>query len=704
LAARLDAARRRAFVGRQRQLTAFDAALRGTGPQVLFVHGEGGIGKTTLLRELGRRARAAGRTVVELDGRALEGTPSGICRELGRSLRLTGPAPSPSDPDAADDAGADDVLDRLGGLDDLVVLLDGYELLGHLDGWARTRLVPRLSASAVVVLAGREPPGREWVSDPGWRDLARLVPLGSLDDAEAAELLARAGAPAAARPRLAELGRGHPLTLTMLADAAQGGSVPEGLAEVPDLVAALVPILVRDVPDEASARGLLTCAHAWVTTEDLLRDVVGPDDAARVWAWLGSLSVVVRSSDGLHPHDLAREVLDAEHEVRAPEQYRQLHQTIREHVVERLRRATGSERHRCAQALFHLHRKGPLLGAAADLRRAGGVARPGGPADTPAVLDMVRAVEGDLAAKLAGEWLVRQPDGLVVVEGPDGPMGYAIVIRVDPAAVGTAALPDDPVVSALVAYLEGAGPTRPGELIHIGRFVGDITDDPRGAAAVVAGSTASTLAWLTEPLSWAAVTGDEEFWGPLFEYLAFDRIVCIVTSDGREHTAFALDFRRIPVTVWMELMAQRELTGEVGPPPAHLLRPPPLGREEFGAAVRRALGDLHRPDRLAGNPLMGSRLVVDAHPTPEALRQAVETAVRAIGRERKGEVIEPVLRRTFVTPAPTQEAAAEVVGLPFSTYRRHLARGIERLTDVLWAVEIGAAPPVEAPAAHLGSD
>jgi hypothetical protein len=42
-----------------------------------------------------------------------------------------------------------------------------------------------------------------------------------------------------------------------------------------------------------------------------------------------------------------------------------------------------------------------------------------------------------------------------------------------------------------------------------------------------------------------------------------------------------------------------------------------------------------------------------------------------------------------VRAAPTQEAAAEVLGLPFSTYRRHLGRALEHLTDLLWAVEIG---------------
>jgi len=45
--------------------------------------------------------------------------------------------------------------------------------------------------------------------------------------------------------------------------------------------------------------------------------------------------------------------------------------------------------------------------------------------------------------------------------------------------------------------------------------------------------------------------------------------------------------------------------------------------------------------------------------------------------------------RTYVHAAPTQEAAAAVLDLPFSTYRRHLSRAHERLTDLLWAVEIG---------------
>ena len=53
-----------------------------------------------------------------------------------------------------------------------------------------------------------------------------------------------------------------------------------------------------------------------------------------------------------------------------------------------------------------------------------------------------------------------------------------------------------------------------------------------------------------------------------------------------------------------------------------------------------------------------------------------------------------MLTRTFLKGAPTQEAAAEVLGLPFSTYRRHLTKAIEQLAELLWADEIGAAGSV----------
>jgi hypothetical protein len=48
------------------------------------------------------------------------------------------------------------------------------------------------------------------------------------------------------------------------------------------------------------------------------------------------------------------------------------------------------------------------------------------------------------------------------------------------------------------------------------------------------------------------------------------------------------------------------------------------------------------------------------------------------------------LEHTYLLPTPGQEAAAELLGLPFSTYRYQLSAAIARITDWLWQRELGA--------------
>ncbi|MFC8381890.1 hypothetical protein [Nocardia sp. NPDC057272] len=56
--------------------------------------------------------------------------------------------------------------------------------------------------------------------------------------------------------------------------------------------------------------------------------------------------------------------------------------------------------------------------------------------------------------------------------------------------------------------------------------------------------------------------------------------------------------------------------------------------------------------------------------------------------DSRGEKLYRVLDRTYLRPAPTQERAAELLGLPFSTYRRHLTQGIERVIAKMWQIEL----------------
>jgi len=667
LAMLVDAARTRAFVGRVAELTSFESALGAEVPtRVLFVHGPGGVGKTALLHQFGIRAREAGNPVVRVDGQDVDCTPEGLTMALS--------AARASSPDSTAGAG-------------WVLLIDGYERLAAVDDWIRETLVASLPANVRVVIAGRESPTSAWRTDPGWRAVVEPLPIGVLDPDESEELLANAGVPEGRREHLLRIGRGHPLTLALLADAAVSGDLPDDLASAPDLVSALVARLVEEAPDDDHALAVALCAYAWLTTQDMVDELLGRS-APEVWAWLETRPWVTRGTYGLYPHDLVRDVLDSDLKRRSPATYRRVNRRLHEHTWTALRGTDAMERRLWAHQKLFLHRRSPLASSFWALRTQGaGAVVPGRSEDHPAVLQMVARFEGQESAQLAERWLAAQPENLSVVRSPSGLDGFAlhVLCPADPSLVE-----DDPVVRAAVEMVTRTSPARPGEQISIGRFFAGRSEHQRDAYAVVAGSVSSTLLWTTRPLAWSFVaTTDPEFWGPAFQYIALTTRLQAEFA-GSRYTLYGVDWRRLPPERWFDLLGERELTGEAGPPPARLLRPSPMPRERFADMLRVALRDLNQPDRLRANELMGSRLALDFDTASVGwLRDTVVAGIEHIGREPRGGPLQRVLDRTYVHCAPTQEAAAAVLDLPFSTYRRHLARAVERLTDLLWAVEIG---------------
>ena len=675
----LDEARRRTFVGRDAELAAFDDAVAGrSSRRVFLVHGVGGIGKSTLLGQFRAHALAAGRPAVLIDGREVDPSPDGVRAALARAL----PEPSLG----------------LGDVPGLALLVDHYEQLTATDAWLRRELLRELPEDAVAVLAGRDAPDPAWRRLPGWPELGTAFRLDGLTERESGEFLARSGVPAERHAGLVPLSRGHPLALALLADAASEGPLPQSLCDAPDLVSALLEGVVSQVPGEAHAVGLATCTVAWSTTEDLLAETVG-DAAPEVWDWLAGQPYVARGPRGLILHDLARDVLTAELERRSPARQRRLHRIIHDRVVAEIRVAVGPDRQHPAQQLLFLHRHSPLTSTIGTLRSRGSAAVvPGAPEDHRAVLTMIDRSVGPDSAALARGWLRDVPESLQVVRQSDGLSAFSLSLLLPN---GSALERSDPVVRAALEHAERTAPARPGEQIHVMRFMGGAQEYERDPYAVLVSSVVALTTWLTRPLAWSfAPPVDPEFWGPFFDYLGMSRIT-EVTVGRRTSVLYGMDWRRLPVDSWMDMMNDRELTGASGPPPDHLLRPVPLGREAFAAAVRTALRDLHRDDRLRAGPLFGTRLALGPDgPSPAQLRSALERAVAALGRQPRGPELRRVLDRTFVHPAPTQEAAAEVLGLPFSTYRRHLATALTELVDLLWAVEIGEAVLSEPPGGH----
>jgi hypothetical protein len=206
-----------------------------------------------------------------------------------------------------------------------------------------------------------------------------------------------------------------------------------------------------------------------------------------------------------------------------------------------------------------------------------------------------------------------------------------------------------------------------------------------------------TLEWLTNPrLAWSFLTvADPDAWHPVMTYLNQRRAAeADFEVGGRHYTVYAHDWRAEPPLAWLDRMAERELSDQrvealEAELPAPLLV---LSEPEFKAAVRQALRDYTRPAALAANPLLRSRLATQAPggapATAATLQGLLREAAEQLRANPRDERLYRALAATFLQPAATQELAAERLGLPFSTYRYHLAGGLRRVTERLWRAEL----------------
>jgi hypothetical protein len=257
------------------------------------------------------------------------------------------------------------------------------------------------------------------------------------------------------------------------------------------------------------------------------------------------------------------------------------------------------------------------------------------------------------------------------------------------------------LAAAAWAHIERTAPLRPGEVAVLFRFW--MARDSYQAVSAIQSTllVAIVRQYLATPgLAFSCfVCANPDFWAPGLAYADLHRIPEGDMQLGAlRFGLYGHDWRITPPAAWLALLAERETAGGGGqqaaapaPPGATLVV---LSAEAFAAAVREALQEFVRPDALRANALLRSRLIAEragiaASPGERvaALRALINEAadlLRASPRDLKAF---RALHHTYFQPAPTQEQAAELLDLPFSTYRRHLRSGIAQVTERLWRLE-----------------
>jgi hypothetical protein len=643
LASRLVQRDRGRFVGRGVELDLLGRSLDDdSSVSVVLIHGPGGIGKSTLLRELGRRAEGLGRRAVFVEGRELPPMPDALEAALADARDHERP----------------------------LILIDTYERMTALDGYLRRGLLPSLPDRTVVVIAGRTAPDPAWFGG-GWEGVATELELGALPRSEALRLLEAHGLHDGRAAAIVEWADGSPLALALAAETAVADDQwsPATGTERPEIVRSLIRRLAESELRGTRLSALGVTAIARVTTVDLLRSVLPDSDAATAYARLESFTFTEPVGDGLALHELVRKALRADLRRRDQERERELRRRIVDHLYERASRGDLLLAIDMAHLIENTAIKwgfgweGSIDHRIDDLREG----------DAEQVSEL-------LAERAFSEWwsvtrrfFEEAPERVAVArDARDRLCGYLVCMTPTTAPAFAA---EDPWFGPWLEHARAAAQLGESVLWHDSV---DFTRDPRGRVQAMLGmagilrSGASNPRFAYMPIN-PARSGAVDF----ARTLGAERFPHLDLTLGERR----LECHRIDYGPGGLLAAMRAVVyAELG---LVQLSMPADGQPVDVEAVREALRNYGVPHELARSPLArGSAPDERADSVRALLRDATD---RAFGDTENEKLLRKVLVRGYLEPATSHEQAALDLALSRAAYFRRLRVAVERLAEHLAA-------------------
>jgi hypothetical protein len=702
------------FVGRSAELALIDGLLVDDPPaSVVLVHGPGGIGKSSLLREVARRGRAAGWTPVVVEGRDLPPLPDAVEAAVA-------PAHGTARP---------------------LVLIDTYERMAALGAHLRRVVLPALPDRTVVVIAGRRPPEAGWCED-GWEALTREIALGPLSPAESLALLEAHGVARSARAdELAAWAAGSPLALTFAARAADdpgwrpgpdaatgdaahgvggvadeeahggdaggsgegmdaagsaaarpGGGPGRGAGVVPnEVVRTLIRRLVAAELDPRHLDVLWLACVARSTTTPLIADVLPHVDADEALAWLAARTFCEPLGDGITLHDLVRRALRSDLRQRDPERERDLRRRVADSLHARAVTGHPLLTMDLAELVEDPGLRALYGGQGAERTRLDTV-RPG---DADEVARRLAAMDGAIWWPPTRRFFEEAPAFVTIARDDRGLCGFSITVT--PASAPPLA-EHDPLLGRWLRHARALTPDGNAVLC---RDTVDFTGDPRARVQAMLNVAAVLRSGLANP-RWC--------------YLPIDPrradVVAFATALGARRVDdlgigaggdLRIECHLLDCGPGGVLGLQRDLVYvELGlaPPPTHPGAAAAVVDVDV-AVVRDALRKLAEPAALARSPL--ARGVGTDERAASVRRLLTDASERAFGDTDNERLLRRVLVHGYLDPGPNHEHTARRLHLSRAAYFRRLRSASERIAAYLAGnrdqddTDAGAAPSLGSP-------
>ncbi|MBN8663626.1 MAG: AAA family ATPase [Chitinophagales bacterium] len=681
----LSSNRKELFTGRDKEIGIFSSILQQPILNVflIYIYGPGGQGKTTLIKQFAEICCELDVSFLKVDGREINASPLDFTRALQQALNTT------------------NIFDSFNARNGKFVLfIDTYELLNPIDDWLRDEFLPKMPDNILTVLSGRNAPDKNWTLDNGWQQLMKVIQVRNFSPNESRSYLKKRSVPLATIDSILEFTHGHPLALSVVADMYdQHPERPFNPAESPDVIKTLLENFVQKVPGPAHRTALEICAMIKFTSESLLKEVMEIEDASELFKWLQDLSFIEKNRFGLYPHDLAREAIVTDLMWRNPEWNKTLHKRIRKFYIDRLNNSNEVQQRELLYQLAYLHRHHSSVRPFLEWQEgASNWIEPLKEEDIPQLVQIVKQNEGKQSSLNFSYW-VRHPASFTWVFRNATTKCSGFILRVNVNELDKNEQIQDKAISQIINYVTHNLTLRKGEVCTVFRFWMSV--DSYQQVSRLQSSIFLTIVqfYLTTPSLAVHFLGcaKPKFWEKMLNYADLHYVPELSIQNEKDEFGFYMhDWRQTPPAAWLDLLGQREVGEKVeGNRLEQKLQIVVLSEDEFTSCVYDALKDYHSDKKLLNNPLLRSRFVINAannDTDPKillaALRDCLADATDKIKNSPKDVKLHRVMFRTFLNPVGSQEAVADYLNIPFSTFRRYLRKAVNMVTETLWALEI----------------